>query len=152
MTATPTHTVTPTVTPTASPVTLGWVGTTDADGFYQIAHHTAAGWQHPQDWTASSALNQGEASNHLMVVRRGTQIAVYASGADLITVTDSSVTSGRVGLLARTFDEANADARFDNFRAYRLGSSGLAGETESATENAEPDSAGMLEPPPKGRP
>jgi len=67
--------------------------------------------------TVSSAINAGQASNHLRAVRSGAQITLYANGQLLTTLNDSSFTGElRVGLAAFTHNQANVDARFDNFR------------------------------------
>jgi len=67
--------------------------------------------------TVSSAINAGQASNHLRVVRNGAQITLYANGQLLTTLSDSSfIGSLRVGLAAFTHEQADVDVRFDNFR------------------------------------
>jgi hypothetical protein len=73
------------------------------------------------DWTYSSAIRQGMASNHLRVDRIGTAIYLYINGTQVTTFTDSSFTgSGRdAGVRAYSYQIAPVDVRFDNFGAYR---------------------------------
>ncbi len=124
-----------------------------SSGFYRIRKHTASGWQILRDWTSSQVLNDGQEGNHLMVVRRGDRIGVYANGQFLGEVTDSSLPSGWVGLITGTFTGSpNADVYFDNFRLYSVGSSGLATGAGPADERREPGSGEATELPPMQHP
>ena len=49
-------------------------------------------------WTPSPTINQGEAWNTLRVEARGTSLSFYINGTLLWSGTDSSLSSGRVGL------------------------------------------------------
>ncbi len=50
-------------------------------------------------WTASSYINTGSAWNTLRVVAQGTTIYFYINGNQVATVTSSTYTSGKVGLI-----------------------------------------------------
>lgn len=67
----------------------------------------------------SSAINQGSASNHIRLDCVGSTLSLYANGSLLGSVTDSTHTSGDVGLYAGTFDVSGTDILFDNFVVYR---------------------------------
>jgi hypothetical protein len=71
-----------------------------------------------KNFTPSSYINKGANTNQLKVVCQGSQIEVYANGYKLATVTDSSLTSGYVGLAVETFTSPNAHYHFDNFKLY----------------------------------
>lgn len=74
-------------------------------------------WQELVPWTRATAIKAGEAVNHLRVVRNGAQIALYANSQLLTTVSDASFRGDlRVGLAVSSYEQANVDARFDNFR------------------------------------
>jgi hypothetical protein len=61
------------------------------------------------------AIKQGSTSNHIRVECFGNLLTLFVNGEMLTSVTDSTLTSGDVGLLASTYDEAGVDILFDNF-------------------------------------
>jgi hypothetical protein len=61
------------------------------------------------------AIRQGSTSNHITAECFGNLLTLYVNGSVLTSVTDSTLTSGDVGLLASTYDEAGVDILFDNF-------------------------------------
>ncbi len=68
-------------------------------------------------WTTSTAINAGQATNRLRVVRDWDSIDLYVNDQYLTSVTDSSLTGNlRVGVCASSYEQANVDARFDDFR------------------------------------
>ena len=90
-----------------------------SDGFYKVTLLASGAWETLIDWTESPFVSRAEAINHLMTVRRGDEISLYANGAYLATVMDSTLGSGGVGLVAQAFEEGGVDLRFDSFRAYQ---------------------------------
>jgi hypothetical protein len=72
--------------------------------------------------TSSAAINPGDANNHLLVTRVGTQIVLEINGTELGTWDDDSISGlTRVGLVTRPYDNApTSDARFDNFFVANL--------------------------------
>ena len=72
-----------------------------------------------QGKTKSDSVNQGNSTNHLKVVCRGTQIEVYVNGHHLTTVTDDSLAGGYVGVFVHTAG-ANAHVAFDNIKVCSL--------------------------------
>jgi hypothetical protein len=72
-------------------------------------------WTWLQAPTPSWHIGRGNATNHLRVECRGAQISVSVNGAHVATVSDSSLSSGWIGLTA-----ANEGMRalFDNFAVY----------------------------------
>lgn len=63
----------------------------------------------------SANINTGMALNHLRADCKGNQLTFYVNGFPISTVTDATLTSGEVGLLAGTFDEGGVDVIFDQF-------------------------------------
>jgi hypothetical protein len=49
-------------------------------------------------WTTTSAINQGSAWNVLRVIANGSNFSFYINGTSVWTGSDSSHTSGRVGV------------------------------------------------------
>ncbi len=68
------------------------------------------------EWTESSAINKGQATNLLEVVANRTQISLFVNGVHLITTSDASFSEGLVGMLAGQ----GAHAVFDNLKVWML--------------------------------
>ncbi|MFZ5819851.1 MAG: hypothetical protein ACOYYJ_08110 [Chloroflexota bacterium] len=64
-------------------------------------------------------INQGEASNHITAECIGSTLTLYVNGVQVDSVTDTTLTSGDVGLIAGSYDESGVDIRFDNFMVTR---------------------------------
>jgi squalene-hopene/tetraprenyl-beta-curcumene cyclase len=62
-----------------------------------------------QDWTDSSAINQGENWNILRVVAIGSDLYFYVNGTMVWSGNDPSYTSGRVGILMYRTAESSGD-------------------------------------------
>ena len=63
----------------------------------------------------SDAIHQGQVSNHLKFVCKGSQYILSVNGLEVDTATDDSFNSGDVGLLAGAFDTGGVKIDFDNF-------------------------------------
>ncbi|MEW5828322.1 MAG: hypothetical protein AB1846_05475 [Chloroflexota bacterium] len=57
--------------------------------------------------------------NRISAVCNGSSLALSVNGQQVLSAEDSTLTSGDVGLVAGTFDEANVDVSFDNFVVTR---------------------------------
>lgn len=71
-----------------------------------------------QNKTVPAFINQGNITNHLKVVCKGSQIGVDCNGHQLATVTDTSFAEGRLGLILEALNPP-ACAHFDNLKVYR---------------------------------
>jgi len=60
-------------------------------------------------------INGGNATNHITASCIGSNLILSANGSQLFAVTDDSLTSGDVGLIATTYEEGGIDVKFDNF-------------------------------------
>jgi len=91
-----------------------------SDGWYVVWRNDSDPWIWTPliDWTPSAAINPGNQSNHLKVVRNGTAISVYANNQLLGTTYDGTYLGSGLGMASEAFDTANYDARFDNFTIY----------------------------------
>lgn len=85
------------------------------DGYYSVWKRVEGGSGIAiVGWTYSPAINQGDAWNTLRVVARGTSLSFYINGVALWSGTDSSLSSGHVGLgmyrdASSTGDELRVD-------------------------------------------
>ncbi len=61
------------------------------------------------------AIKTGHVTNDIRADCVGSTLTLYANGTQLVSVQDSSFTSGDVGLIAGTFDTPGTDIHFDNF-------------------------------------
>jgi hypothetical protein len=61
------------------------------------------------------AVRGGDASNHLMAECIGNRLSLYANGIQLLTEIADGPSSGDVGIIATTYEQAGIDVRFDNF-------------------------------------
>jgi hypothetical protein len=93
---------------------------------YSLWKLQSGAWTAVTNWATSGVIKQGQASNHLTVIRTGSTIQCFANGSPLITTTSSDLSTGDTGYYVQTDSAStNVDARFDN---YLLRSPGLVGQ------------------------
>lgn len=63
----------------------------------------------------SDAIRQGGTTNHIRGDCVGAQLTLHVNGEQVYSATDSTFSSGDVGLLAGTYDVSGTDIHFDNF-------------------------------------
>ncbi len=92
-----------------------------SDGFYGINKVTSASSEllGLSDLLPSELINKGEATNHIRFDCIGDVLTLYVNGQQIDRQTDSTYTSGNVGLIAGTYDTAGTDILFDNFYVIR---------------------------------
>jgi hypothetical protein len=94
-----------------------WVDS--SSGTYAIQKYIQGIWApNLKNFTSSGYINGDANTNRLKVVCKGSQIEVYANDNKLTTVTDTSFTSGFIGLAVETITSSNANYHFDNFELY----------------------------------
>jgi hypothetical protein len=76
------------------------------DGRYSVWKRVEGVSSYLQSWTTTTAINQGDAWNELRVVANGSTLDFYINGTLVWTGTDSSLSSGRVGI--RMYKETSA--------------------------------------------
>ena len=99
----------------------GYLFEVDNTGKYRIlssGNYSFGGPTTLKDWTPSSALRPGSASNTLQLIARGSDLFFYANGAFLTHLTDSSYTSGQIGFLARSDGTTSTDVVYTNLNVY----------------------------------
>lgn len=88
------------------------------DGFFLLSKFHNGEWVTLIPWTASSAVNVGQAANRLFVEAIGSQIRVYVNEALLAEVKDDAFTEGNFGFFASTFSEPNLTVSFDDIKLW----------------------------------
>lgn len=74
-----------------------------------------------QDWTASSALKQGNAvTNTLQVIAKGSSLSFYANGVFLVKLTDTSFTSAGVVAFLASSTGTPTEVVYSNLKIYPL--------------------------------
>ncbi len=89
------------------------------DGYYLIGTKTKDVWTTLQRKTKSAFIKEGNSTNHLKVVCKGSQIEVYVNGHHLTTITDKSFAEGIVGMIVDT-PQPDTLVAFDNLKVYSL--------------------------------
>jgi hypothetical protein len=99
-----------------------YVGTISSDGYYGFLIRQGGGSLELVGMDAmqpTDAIVQSEATNHIRLDCVGTTLTLYVNGTMVGSVSDSSISSGDVGLYAGTFEFAGTDILFDNFVVYQ---------------------------------
>jgi hypothetical protein len=91
-----------------------------SDGYFNIQKRQKGQWQKlVADWTESSAVRQGTATNHLRVVGAGRTLTFFVNQVQVAQVTDNAFARGDVGVLAGTLAEPGVQVAFDNFQVSK---------------------------------
>ena len=109
----------------------GLVFRRDASGNYYCFQISGAGnyrfdvnfdgkWREIVPDTWSSKINTGKGENVLRVVCSGERFIFYANGAKIGEAQDSSIPSGRIGLVAGSLDDQRVHISFDNLKVWSL--------------------------------
>ena len=90
-------------------------------GLFYIGKVVAGTWTALMTWTASAAIHQGVAENHLTVLADGASLTFLINGTEVAELTDSSHSTGRVGVCVDAFDpDVDAEKSFDNLVVREL--------------------------------
>ena len=92
----------------------GYSFSISGDGFFTIQKAKDDAFTNLVEWQASSLINQGNASNHLMAVCEGDTLSFYVNGSFLAEVHDTEFTSGDIALTATSYEPENTEIHFDN--------------------------------------
>lgn len=99
---------------TGSDLGSGYAFFISGDGFYAIVRFDNGTPTYLIDWSASSAINLGNATNSLRVVNNGASLTWYVNGTLLGEVSDSTYTTGDISLAAVSFETEPTQIQFDN--------------------------------------
>lgn len=90
------------------------------DGYWGVSRRLEDNWISVSELTASPAIRTGPgATNLIRLVALTANFTIYANDQLLGTVSDTTLTIGRIGLLVSTFDEPTVQAQFDNVRVVK---------------------------------
>ncbi len=84
------------------------------DGFYSIRKGEGEDVVALVDWTDSSAINEGEATNKIRAVCAGDYLGLWVNDKFVSEIRDTAYTSGYAGLAAAAFEDGSADITFDD--------------------------------------
>ncbi len=92
-----------------------------SDGYAAIGKYEGGSQQliSSDNMVKVEGITLGAATNHIRADCIGSDLKLYVNGNPVVTATDSSFTSGDVGLMAGTFSEPGTDILFDNFYVYK---------------------------------
>ncbi|MCC6260483.1 MAG: hypothetical protein IT311_06435 [Anaerolineales bacterium] len=68
------------------------------------------------DWQSSSAIQLGNATNHLKIEAHGASFKYYVNGTALGEISNSDLGHGRIGFVASTFGQGGVQTAFDNLK------------------------------------
>jgi hypothetical protein len=84
---------------------------------YRLLYRSPSGWETLVSPTTSNAINGGNTTNHLKVIRNGTEITLGVNSTMLRVVNDSRIIElTGAGIVSQPYDNRrDSDVRFDNF-------------------------------------
>jgi hypothetical protein len=91
----------------------GYALRVSGDGYYGI-HIVSDGFEALVDWTASDAIRQGNATNHLRAVCDGPDLVLFVNGELVAEASDTTFAEGDIALSATTFEAETTEVLFDN--------------------------------------
>ena len=91
------------------------------DGYFAVFKRKDGTWTKVQDYVETTAVKQGNATNHLQVIAKGNQFTFNVNGQTVKTFSDSDFPTGNVGVTAGTlFDNAGVHIAFDNLKVSEV--------------------------------
>jgi serine/threonine protein kinase len=84
------------------------------DGYYSIFRAVAGESEPLVDWTTSTAILRGQATNHIQAICDGSTLALAVNGQWLAEVEDSTFATGDIALTVTTFEDAKTEVHFDD--------------------------------------
>lgn len=98
-----------------------YAGSISSDGYYAIVSIKDGefGYVGTESMMPSDLINLGATVNRIRLDCVGSRLTLYVNGNELLSASDSSFSSGDVGLYAGTFATPGIDISFDNFLVQR---------------------------------
>jgi hypothetical protein len=85
------------------------------DGYFAVFKRKDGAWSKVQDYVESTAVKQGNTTNHLQVIAKGNQFTFNVNGETVKAFSDGDFASGNIGMTAGTlFENAGVRIAFDN--------------------------------------
>jgi hypothetical protein len=89
------------------------------DGYYSIFKAAGGEFTALLDWTESSAIRRGNATNHIRAICNGTTLELFVNGERMGSVEDSTFASGDIAFSATTYEAEMTEVHFDNLVVLR---------------------------------
>jgi hypothetical protein len=90
-------------------------------GTYYIGKNENGSYAALVNWTSSSAIHTGEATNHVTVYADGSSLTFFVNGEEIDDVVDGAFSAGYVGVIATTWaGNPNMHVAFDNLVVTEL--------------------------------
>ena len=84
------------------------------DGYYSIYRAVGGEFEPLVDWITSTAIREGQATNHIQAICAGSALALFVNGQLLDEVEDSTFAAGDIALTATTFEDVKTEVHFDD--------------------------------------
>jgi hypothetical protein len=84
------------------------------DGYYSIFRAVDGESEPLVDWTTSTAIRKGQATNHIRAICDGSTLALSVNDQFLAEVEDSTFATGDIALTATTFEDVTTEVYFDD--------------------------------------
>ncbi len=84
------------------------------DGYYGIFVAVEGDFKALVDWSQSSIIQHGNATNHIRAVCDGPILTLFVNGQFLATIEDSTFTKGDIALSVTTFEDEMTEVYFDD--------------------------------------
>jgi hypothetical protein len=91
-----------------------------------------------QSWTNTSAIHTGNAWNELRVYANGSNFRFFINGTQVWSGSDSSLSSGRVGLGMYKSSTSSSDGFYVDWATLEVVKSAPSGMDSNTTENIDP--------------
>lgn len=116
ITAEPTDALTATLQPTRADIRAGdgYLFLLQGNGTFAIMRSRDRDLTPLVDWRASDAIRKGPGENHIRAICAGDYLALYVNDQFLGDATDSTYTSGQVGMAASAATRLGTQIAFDN--------------------------------------
>jgi hypothetical protein len=74
-----------------------------------------------QSWTPCAAVIQGNATNHLTIIADASRFTFSVNGTEVLQTTDSTLATGYLGVMVKSYNESGVHVAFDNLVVHWLG-------------------------------
>lgn len=91
-----------------------------SDGYYGFGYYENDTWTSIIDWTETTAIKQGNATNTITILCEGSNFTFYINGTKITDVTDATLSSGDIGVWAGAVSEAGAKITFDQLGVWKV--------------------------------
>ncbi|MHB0857647.1 MAG: zinc-ribbon domain-containing protein [Anaerolineae bacterium] len=90
------------------------------DGYYRFDLMMDNEWHSLIEWTETTLINTGNATNVIAAVCAGSNYTFYINGTEVDSYNDDTFSSGDVGLTAGTIEEVGVHVAFDNLKVWSV--------------------------------